>query len=286
MELYRLTSLARSVDLSRPTNRLITVLSLLVIPLAATLAVLLGRSVGGAIMAAATLALFVFLTWALGRELDPDHDPAAFVGTALALLPITVLGRPSLAAVLLVLLLLRIVNRTVGPPAKPIDSLAILVLVALTLSRGQWMLGVAAVAALALDAVLPRPYRPHLAAALVVLLLMGWLGLRHAGGWELRAPGGASRLALITAIPYLRVIAAPAAASLSDAGAQPLDPRRARAAQIVGLATLAGAVWLGGLVSLRDLSPLWAAIVGCGLASLARPPGRRPVRPLRDVRTR
>ena len=73
------------------------------------------------------------------------------MAAGLSLIPQTMLGRPDLAGVLLILLLLRIVNRTVGPAAQPLDTIGILTLVGVAIWRGQPVLALAAAGAFVLD---------------------------------------------------------------------------------------------------------------------------------------
>ena len=125
METTRITSIGRPVDPAWPTNQAILILSLTVLLVVAAFRIVFG---GLAFLPALVAGSFaggsVFLAWAFARELDPDHDLAAFVGALIALPAWELLGSPGFTSLVLLLLGLRIVNRTVGPPARPLDSIA------------------------------------------------------------------------------------------------------------------------------------------------------------------
>lgn len=116
MKLSDVTALGRPVDLRYPTNRAIAAImtaAFLVIGLLTTWATGL------------TVAVSLFLSWALGRELDPDHNASAFAGVALTAVALTRYQNPSLALCGLFLLSIRAVNNTTGLRPKPTDWLAL-----------------------------------------------------------------------------------------------------------------------------------------------------------------
>ncbi len=277
---YRFSSIGRPVDRRYPTNRAIASLSLLVAILGFAVRRLAGTSSIEAFFSGLFLSIGFFLAWALARELDPDHDRSAFAAAALSLIPGVALGRPDLAATVLVLLLLRIVNRTVGPAARPLDTVGILALVGVAVWRGHLVLAVAAAAALALDAFLRPANRVHLAAA------GASIGLLAVGVSRVQAAGNpvadgmltvVTWLALAATLPFLALIRASSSPrTVSDAAEQPLSGTRVRAAQWFGLATLGAAVLVEGRVGLAALSPLWAALVGTGVYFSIGAPTRLP----------
>ena len=114
---------------------------------------------GRASVTAVVTALAVFLAWALGRELDPDRDGAAFVAAGLALLASWTLGRPSILGLFLILLSLRLVNRTVGPRARALDSLLVFGFALFVVARGEWLPGAVAGTAFLLDGLLRPAHR-------------------------------------------------------------------------------------------------------------------------------
>ena len=123
MRLDDLTALGRPIDPDYPTNRAIALVALTATVAAGIWALLSGVALPETASQAVRAGLTVFLAWAIGRELDPDHDLSAFVGVALALIGLTLLDAPSLFLDFWLLLSLRLVNRTSGLPAKPMDSM-------------------------------------------------------------------------------------------------------------------------------------------------------------------
>lgn len=122
----------RPIDPSYPTNRAIAALTMAVIVGGIVLQLIVGEGLTQGVSWGISAGLTVFLAWALGRELDPDHDLSAFVAAGLALIGLLLFDLPSLMALLWMLFFLRMVNRTTGLPARILDSLLILGL-------GSWL---------------------------------------------------------------------------------------------------------------------------------------------------
>jgi len=272
----RFSSIGRPVDRRYPTNRAIAGLSLLVAIFGFALRRLTGTPSPEAFLAGLVLALGFFLAWAIARELDPDHDASAFVAAGLSLIPQTVLGLPDLAGVVLILLSLRIVNRTVGPAARPLDTIVILALVGVAAWQGQPVLALAAAGAFALDALLDSTLRIHLAAAGASIGLLG-VGLSRFPAEAVPPLTLVTGLALAVTLPFLFLIRASGTPrTVTDTGGDPLRGKRVRAAQWLGLATVVGSIVVGGQAGLVSLSPLWAALVGTGVYFSIGAPTRLP----------
>ena len=150
--IYRVTSIGRPVEPKYPTNKAI----LLLMPVAALIAgvvALIQGDGGGASATGALVAFFVvFACWALGRELAPDDNSAAFVGAVLAFIALWWWPSPSLLLLFTALALSRIVNRTTGLTARLVDSVIVTALVIWTMvSLQNPLAGVAAALAFVLD---------------------------------------------------------------------------------------------------------------------------------------
>jgi len=250
------TAIGRPVDPRYPTNLAIAIVTLLVTVAGAAWRWLEGAALLDGAAWGIGAGLAVFLAWALARELDPDHDMSAFVGAGLVLVALPFLGLPQLLPLFWMMLAVRIVNRTVGLPARPLDSLAVLGLgLWLTWQEG-WIYGLATSAALFLDGWLEPRLRRHLLlsgvllAATVVLALLG-----HAaphGEWDselLRFVVYLTGLMFLIAIETLDEVQAKC-----DVTGEPPRPARVRAAQMLALITA--------------LLPLWAAMLGVALYEL------------------
>jgi hypothetical protein len=270
MDRRRISCIGRPVDPAWPTNLAILILSLTVVLVVAGFRLLLGGlTFLPALVTGALAGASVFLAWALARELDPDQDLAAFVGALIALPTWELLGSPRFATVLLLLLALRIVNRTVGPAARPLDSIVILSLTGWVAWQGDWVTTFAVFLAFVMDSTLAPVHRPHLAAAGAALALTGVAASRSGFPPIVSDASFVSVGALALVLPFLAVVAeSRSLRTLSDVGAQPLSARRVRSAQALAILAVSLAVLIDGTEGLAEVSPLWAALVGCGAFGL------------------
>ena len=162
MGMERFTHLGRPVDAAYPTNVAIAVLSV-----ATLISVSLWRlfylhsEFIAALLQGGQLAGVVFLTWALGRELDPDANIVAFLAITPAVVLAVLVGTPNFSVLFLALLLLRVVNRSLGVPAKPTDSLLVLLLASWLAWSGAWYVLMCAAVAFILDSVLVNSLPRH-----------------------------------------------------------------------------------------------------------------------------
>jgi hypothetical protein len=272
MKLTDITALGRTpIDPSYPTNRAIAVLTTVVGIAGATLRLLKGTAPLGSALWGIGVGLAVFLTWALGRELDPDHDLSAFWGAGLVPIILLLVGATSLLLILWLLLVLRLVNRTTGLPAKPLDSLGVLGLGAWLTWQGHWMVGLMTSVAFLLDGLLSPPLRRQLFASSLALLATVILSIFQGG---MAMESGPDMLVVVFSIVvaglFLPVIATTREVeAVGDATGEVLNPRRVQAAQLVALLTAVLFAWWAGASGLITLLPLWAAMIGVGLYRLA-----------------
>lgn len=255
------TSIGRLLDPRYPTNLAIMALTPLLGGIAALLTLLVGEGLVDAFWTGFYSGAAVFLAWALAREFDPDHEWQAFIGSGLAFIGALIAPQPSLWALGALLVLVRVVNRIVGPPARISDSAFGLALSLLAIFTGWWVFGVVAAAAFALDALLPSPNRRQwvfagvaLAAALVSIVLNAANKPYEPSNWTLPV--------LIAAGVIAYVIATTKVTSPCDLPDFPTDNRRIQAG--MGLMLFAGVLfelWAGtpGLIALL---PLWAMMIG------------------------
>jgi len=277
MDLRHASGLARPVDLSFSTNRWIAGLTGVVLILAWVWRGVATEAWLAAGVWAGLAALALFLAWALARELDPDAELAAFLAAGL-MLPLLVLAGlgwlplPDIAALFAVLLAVRVLNRTTGIAATPLDGIAVLGLGLWLALDGLPVYLAAAALALVLDGLLPPLNNRRLlvaaaavAAAVSVVLIFG----QEPPSLQL-APLPIVAALAIAALFAASLHAAGRVDAVGDETGEPLSPLRVRAGQMLALAVgLAAVVWTGaaGLVALL---PLWTA--------MAAPGGLRAVR--------
>lgn len=270
MDMSDVTAIGRPLDPHYPTNVAIAIVTAL-----ATVAGAAWRWLEGATLLEGALwgigaGLAVFLAWALARELDPDHGLSAFVGAGLALVALPFLGLPQLLPLFWTLLAARIVNRTVGLPARPLDSLAVIGLGLWLTWQADWIYGLAAAAVLFLDGWLEPPLRRHLllsGAMLAATLVLALLGRATPdAGWDsglLRFVAYLAGLVFFVATETLGDARAPC-----DVTGEPVRPARVRAAQLLALVTALMVMGRSGQEGFVALLPLWAAMVGVALFDL------------------
>jgi hypothetical protein len=172
--IYGVTSIGRPLDKSFATNRAVSRL----MPVGGVIAgvVALMRGDAGLQVSWAFVAgiLLVFGAWALARELAPDDNPAAFVSMALAFVVLPLIVPLSFLVLFTTMFLVRIVNRTVGLPARVTDSLVVtgLVFAVVYLTKSP-LFGAVAALAFALDASLENRLRGQWAFAVLCLCGVG-----------------------------------------------------------------------------------------------------------------
>lgn len=218
-----------------------------------------------------TAAGAVFLSWAIGRELDPDRNASAYVAMAVAFV-YAIFAPASLLLATGVLLATRMISGTAGPGLQRLDVLAVIGLAAL--------LGTSAVGAAAL---------PGLAAGVVVIgrdstqsraLGLATVVAGIAAAW-LVAPvyqpsatmGGSLLLLAVVTIALVSSIPAPRPQSTTDIGAAPLSARRLTGSRFAAAAIVGLAFALTGPIGVAaSFGTAGAAICGVAVAGLLSTP--------------
>jgi len=268
--IYRITSIGRPLDLHYLTNRLV----LMLLPAAAVIAgavAFLRNDVILEILEAALLAPVVALgSWALARELAPDVPSVAFVSMFLALGMFLTVEPSSILILFVALLLVRIVNRTVGLPARVTDSILVASITAWLTYDGPFpWLGIIGVLAFALDASLEQRLLHQWVFSGVCLMAAGLSFYRH-GPYLLEESLSRNMVILLTiiAVVYLlRIWQTNGVTSLSDATGSFLYLSRVRAGMLV-------AFWIGlqaltqGQLGIEATSLVWATLVGVSLGGV------------------
>lgn len=267
------SGVARPLDLSYRTNRAIVLLALGVLLIVAAASALAGTGTVETLTRSVGAALAVFLSWALCREVDPDHDHSALLAAAMMILVLPALPVSDILALLWVLLVIRVVNRTTGRAAATTDLVLLLALTLWPLSRGFLQAGPIAAAAFVLDGRLHgrAPHRlPFAAAALGAAAAALIVTPVH-----LSAPSPAAWMGIVLATAlFVPVIAASKTIhTTGDSGGLPLDPGRVMAGQVLALATVISTA----AGDAQTFAPLWAAVLAAGLWHVALEVwGRRP----------
>ena len=140
--------LTRPLDPRSPANVAISGLTLVVAAIAGVLALTGDRTLWLPLLAAGA----TFVTWALGRELDPDHQLTALIA-ALPAGAVVLLGdEVSIVVTLTVVMTARLVVATTGRTALPVDLAAMVVLAgAASFTALGWIAGFGLAVAIYLD---------------------------------------------------------------------------------------------------------------------------------------
>lgn len=278
-KIYTFSSIGRPVDWKVATNRAM-VLSLAPVALAgAAVAAWQDLPPLEALVFTLAAALAAFGGWALGRELDPDDQAAAFVALVISALVVLFVGPAGgnyhLLVLFTVLGLVRQVNRTTGLKARLGDSL---VLLALTLwviyGTANPLFGLAAGFSFILDGSLDRPLRRQLVFALLSLGAIVVYMVDHDIGREVFGTPHtlAQWLAALAAVVFaLNILSMRTVNSVADVSRRPLDPARIRGGMSVAVVAVAQ-----GLPQMREVSLLAAAIAGVCLTWAFRRSFRNP----------
>jgi hypothetical protein len=271
MKMSDVTALGRLPDPRYPTNRAIMALALAVGAAGAIFQWLRGTTLLEGVNWGIGAGFAVFLAWALGRDLDPDHDLSAFVGAGLALVALVFFDTPPLMVILWLLLVVRLVNRTVGLPARPLDSLGVLGLGAWLTWQGDWIVGLVTAGAFLLDGLLSPPLRYHLFVSGLALVATVVLTVFQGGLVTGSGPTTAVAISSLAIASLFLVVIANSSElqAVGDATGEPLHPRRVQAARILALATALLFAWWGGAAGVLAMLPLWAAMLGVSLYRLA-----------------
>ncbi len=177
----KVTALGRPVVMNHFPNRLVAILTLAI--LAVTLVIKLsgGAAVLDALSTAAVTAFAVFLTWAIGREIDPAHDWSAFVALPFALLTAVMLGGPNFIALLFVLLFSRTLSGCTGMRPTISDSILLIILGAILFCDGIFMALIILALVFFSDAFLKPPNQRQIFFGVASLFVFGLMFLFVSG---------------------------------------------------------------------------------------------------------
>lgn len=268
--IHKYSALARPVEPKYPTNLAVMIL----VPVIA-LGLFAWSLAGEAGLASALRigifgALAAFLTWALGREMDPDHNATAFIAMALAVLAAALGYSFDLLTLAALLFAVRLVNRTVGPQAKTGDLITLVLLnLGAVFIEGAWWMPFLSVIALAVDEAFERSNLPQ-RLAIPALLIMGLLAFFIGGGVDLSVTetlvrGWVVTVVVITILIAGTIVNTEEIASPMDVLASPCNCRRIQAGMalilLAGIASLLGGQ-PGVAANLAILSVLAASLVG------------------------
>lgn len=267
--LTSITALVRTIDPRRPTHRFH--LAVAVVGGLIALAVETERlgSFAEAVNPAANAGVTVFLAWAIAREVDPDRVQAANLAAVLAVAGRLLAGPGNLAALVMLLLAIRITLRSTGLSPTVLDGFLFLPVAAFFAGRTAtgWMAGLILAYALARDHRLPDPATARSLAAAFVVSATASGGVILFKGFEAEWPVPEPLPLILMAAGVIAGLVMPGYVPMSkaDYSGRLLDFFRLRSARwiLLGGATLTALVAGGPAVA--GLSAVWAALAATTL---------------------
>jgi len=261
------SAIARPLDMRCVSNRAVARLTPVAVAVAGAVALIRGLSVTWVIGAAVGGALVAFGGWALARELAPDDNAAAFVSMALAFATLPVVEPLTLLVLFTTMLLVRIVNRTVGVAAHVADSIIVTGLVATTVYLAKIPLfGIVAALAFALDAVLCGAHRRQWVFTVLCLSVAGTWFVRYGSGLGVGPSLGTGTVALLAVVALAfaaAILLTRVVRSTADVTGDLLRVSRVRAGMLIALLVALLALLLGQ-PGLALTAVVWAALAGVG----------------------
>jgi len=274
--IHQYTSIGRTLDPSYPTNKAVLVLMPLAGLLGATVSWFRHADPLLALAQALLLALVLFVSWALARELDPDDQPAAFISLACGVLAGVVLANVGLLIAVVTLGLVRIVNRSTGLAARKTDSVVLMVLsIVVIYATGSPLFGAVAALAFILDGSLRDPLRHQWVFGLVCLgATIVYMVDHDISPGQVRVPDSLFEwLSLAFLLMFaLNILLTRKVHSKGDVGHRRLDVKRVRGGMAVGLFAA-----LQGINELPEVAVVVAVIAGICIGMAFRKRFRTPI---------
>ncbi|MBZ0300661.1 MAG: hypothetical protein K8J31_13010 [Anaerolineae bacterium] len=270
-----LTHLGRTIDPRIPSNRFVLVAAGLGMIATGLYRLTVGLPVSQAVVGAVGAGIFTMLAWAIGRELDPDHNLSASIAAVLMIATMLTGGMPNLLLTGVVVALLRVIIRSTGLSPRITDALALIALMAVSIALdGYWVIGLVVSLTFLLDALLPESDRStSLIFAAVALVITVALALAlHLPQWLLRLEPTLAGGVIMVGLAYITVVLRDSShlESVADSTGRPLLRSRVLAGQLIALTAALIVLMWDHLFGLIALSPVWVAMLGVVLRRLVQ----------------
>jgi hypothetical protein len=235
---YKVSSLGRTLDPDYPSNRAVLILVPILAAAAAILAWLIGVPTLAGLLRGIRVGLAAFVSWALTREIDPDHNGSAFLAMALGTVAIVVYPDTDILVAFWLLAVLRVLNRTTGLPARWLDSVVVAGFSIWMLWTYDFILGLIAGLVFILDSAFYEPLPRHRYFGFGLIVLGVVRGLAGIEGQVQHILDINVLWALIPALLFIPLLLhSSKVESLCDVTDQLVNSRRVQASQIVAILT-------------------------------------------------
>ncbi len=267
------TALGRPISFNYITNRLIAYLTLAVLAGFFIFQVRTAVPTLEALASSAGLAFAVFLTWAIGREIDPAYDWSAFTALPATVVGLFILGPAGVLPLFFILLFSRILNGSTGVQAKIGDSLLLIILAVLLFTNETISAPLILAAVFFFDALCEPANRNQYAFAVVALAtffaaLFMLDGARVAA--EMVHPMAVATLAVLGASLLIVLKLSAQNTVFDDKNQAVIRETRVHLARLIPAVFIAGEVILQGVRALVLFYPAIFAFCGVALFHLAR----------------
>lgn len=261
-------TLARRLDPNYRTNKFLIVLLLIVFLITFSWHMYSGKSFVQSGLLSIFPMVFVFFCWAVGRELDPFHDYAAFFGIPLLFLPLT-FGQGNVFLLLWLLLGLRLINQTTGKPATNTDVVVFVLLTIFSALISSALLIIPlAILFILLSCLLPKKQvgLSFLVLPLIPSFLLLLLITPDAWNFLDPSPLILMYIAVSSALLFFVTTTTEKISSASDSSLLNLSIKRVQTAQLICVLSVLIISTFHG--SILFLFPSWASITGIGIYRL------------------
>lgn len=271
MKITQFSALSRPLDINYRSNRNMLLIFLLVMVVGTAYQWLVGLAFLDSLWWGVKAAFVVFLSWALGRELDPDINSTAMLSIPLSLAAFYFFGEFNWLLLLAWLMLMRIGSHICGQSIKLMDAVLVIGLSTFLVWRGDYIIGFALTVAFFANYRLRPPHDRSLwyAVASFVLSVAALIFTRledytfsYDYFWMGGVIAGALLFGILTITDYKRP------RSTEDYRVQPLSGSRMQTVQLIVIVSLVLMYFLKGQASVLHLAPLWAVLVSSVLVRI------------------
>ena len=262
----------RPLDFNYKTNKVIAIVSLFTLIAGIVFQLVTGKAFLNSLLWAAGAGAAVFLTWAIARELDPDHHWAAFPGVVIMLIALPLVGLPGFILLFWLLTATRVLNHTTGLRPGLADSVVLTILTGWLLWKGYWIPGVLTVVVFILDGFMDGENRKQFVFGVVNLILIitgRFLELFYMVEVEIEMYLAIGTL-LVTLFFLPVIISSSKVESTGDNTGDKLDPVRVQLGMIISIVAMITVIITNGLQGFISFAPVVASIVGLSLSYYAR----------------
>ena len=258
-----LSGIGRPIDLKVATNRAIAIITLLTLFGGFCFQFIIAQgSWLGSLSWGFQLSVSVFLTWALCREIDPDHNPPAFIASGIAFIVFIIWEMPSLLFILWILLACRFLNRIIGISTTVLDSIIFLLMSLWLTYQNSWLIGYLTGFVFLADAFMPygKKFKLYFAGLSFLITTIFVLTINYEYPPSFDSKTGL--LVLFLCLIFIPVILrSRQVESQCDFPDNPALPIRIQAAQVFALSSGVSMLLWHGQAGFLQTAPLWACVL-------------------------